>query len=121
MTFAESESDLKHSWNVGERERSSWMCDFLWCSEKKGQANKLKLANTGRSRSRLTIASRYKFVADRSCSVVANTVFTRTSRKSTSCYEVLKSHISFASDMPLKICVHPLKFVLLPVWHFCLF
>ena len=49
MSFAESESDLKHSWNVGERERSSWMCDFLWCSEKKGQANKLKLANTGRS------------------------------------------------------------------------
>ena len=44
MTFAESESDLKHSWNVGERERSSWMCDFLWCSEKKGQASKLKLA-----------------------------------------------------------------------------
>ena len=42
--FAESESDLKHSWNVGERERSSWMCDFLWCSEKKGQASKLKLA-----------------------------------------------------------------------------
>ena len=28
-----SRSDLKHRWNEGERERLSWMCDFLWCSE----------------------------------------------------------------------------------------
>ena len=26
-------SDLKHRWNEDERERLSWMCDFLWCSE----------------------------------------------------------------------------------------
>ena len=59
------------------------------------------------SRSRLTIVSRYKFAADRSCSVVANTVFTRTGRKTTNCCEVLKSDISFASDMPLQICTPP--------------